>query len=78
MRLQTTAALREYWEDADDPTPLARTAADPPALNGERLLRLLMRALREVELDRQADRQAAQQAIQDLRQRVSALELKVG
>jgi hypothetical protein len=77
MRAATIAALREYYQDTDDATalPLVQIDADGlPSVNPERIIRLLLRALREVEQDRQADRVAIQAAIQDLRQRVAALE----
>lgn len=77
MRATLVQALRDYYGDADDATTapvLVGSAEGIPYPDPQRIVRLLLRAIREVEQDRQADRQAAQAAIQDLRQRVAALE----
>lgn len=69
MRAATIQALREYFADADDPTPgtafLGATPA-PLSRDNDRLIRLLLRALREIDQDRQA-----------LATRVAALEARL-
>lgn len=80
MRQATIDALRQYWQDTDDATRVSLIATDAdglPVADSTRIIRLLLRALREIEQDRQADRQAAQAAIADLRTRVAALEQRL-
>lgn len=71
MLQRLLVALRGYFADTDDPTPgpamIPTFGAGPGARDNERLLRLYARTLVEL----------AQQ-VQDLRQRVAALESKVG
>lgn len=77
MRAATIQALRDYYAEGDDATTapvLIGSDEGIPYPDPQRIIRLLLRALREIELDRQADKQAATAAIQDLRQRVTALE----
>lgn len=70
MRAITIQALRNLWPDADDPVGLSLvlgTDADGlPEIDADRTIRLLLRALREIELDRRA-----------LETRVATLEAKV-
>ena len=57
MRPATIQALREYFADADDPTPGSAVIGAPGAAqsrDNDRLTRLLLRALREHELELRA------------------------
>ena len=69
MRALLIVTLREHWSEADDPTTLPMLIGDeegPRPVNGERLPRLMLRAIREHE-----------QEIRELRQRIVALEAKL-
>jgi hypothetical protein len=68
MRAATVQALRDYFADGDDPTtaPMLLEAAGIPYRDPERIIRLLLRALRE-----------QQQDINALTARVAAIEAKV-